>query len=240
MMAHKDHRLNAFLAVLMLLAAIVFLLWPTLDIAVSQQFYRPGHGFEANQLPWVKWVYAYTQRIGWVCALLCLLLWVLGKWWPARISVSVRRSAMAVFLVALLGAGLLVDQIIKPSWSRPRPVHVDTFGGPDAFRSPWQPCMRCSEQYSFVTGHGTAGFVLMALGICATPKRRRQWMMAALVLGGFIGGVRMAQGAHFLSDVVFAFFAVWLSTLLVSWLVARYGPRAEPHAVSGAAAKASA
>lgn len=226
MMAHKDHRLNALLAVLMLLCALVFFFWPTLDIAVSQVFYRPGHGFEANQLPWVKWVYAYTQRIGLAWALLCLLLWVMGKWWSARISISLRRTSMAVFLVALLGAGLLVDQVIKPGWSRPRPVHVDTFDGPDAFRSPWQPCIHCSEQYSFVSGHATAGFVLMAVGVCATPRRRRQWLLAAVALGGFIGGVRIAQGAHFLSDVIFSFFAVWLSTLLVSWLVERYGPGA--------------
>lgn len=224
MMAHRDHRLNAWVLVLMLLCALVFLWWPTLDVIVSQVFYRQGHGFEANTLPWVRWVYVYTQRIGLACAVLCLLLWMLGKWWPSRISVSVRRTSMAVFLVALLGAGLLVDQGIKPIWSRPRPLHVDTFGGSDAFRAPLQLCVRCNEQYSFVSGHAAAGFVLMALGVCATARRRRQWLVASVVLGGFIGGVRIAQGAHFLSDVIFAFFAIWLSTLLVGWLIERYGP----------------
>jgi len=42
--------------------------------------------------------------------------------------------------------------------------------------------------------------------------------LIGLVAGSVIGFGRILQGGHFLSDIVFAFYAVWLSCELVAWI----------------------
>jgi hypothetical protein len=46
-------------------------------------------------------------------------------------------------------------------------------------------------------------------------------MAAAIVAGGFAGLIRMGEGGHFLSDVVFAGVFMAFDVALMSWLVFR-------------------
>jgi lipid A 4'-phosphatase len=50
----------------------------------------------------------------------------------------------------------------------------------------------------------------MAWGMWAPWSRRKQWLLASLGLGSAIGLMRIAQGGHFLSDVLFAGWTIWL------------------------------
>ncbi len=62
----------------------------------------------------------------------------------------------------------------------------------------------------------------------AGPPRRRG-LGAALAFGGLVGLVRIAQGGHFLSDVVFAGLLVFGTTALLHWwIVERDGLAAPP------------
>jgi len=209
----------------LLLAATILLflpIWPKLDMALSQHFYLAGQGFYLNQMTWVQWVYRYTPGIGRGIAVTCLLMYLLGRWFPRRIPAPWRRVGLAVFLTAIVGSGVVVDLMLKPWWSRPRPVHVVEFGGQKAYKAPMQPCFLCAREYSFVSGHAAAGFSLMAFGAAGSLKRRRRWLMAGALMGGFIGAVRIMQGGHFLSDVVFSFLAIWLVFKGICWLLDRY------------------
>jgi lipid A 4'-phosphatase len=209
-----------------LLAASIVLLflpiWPALDMAISQHFYQAGQGFYMDKLPWVQWVYRYTPSLGRGIALVCLVTFLLGRFYPKHITKLAQRVGLSVFLVAVLGSGVMVDLIIKPSWSRPRPVHVLEFGGDKNYQSPTQPCFHCARQYSFVSGHAAAGFSLMAFGAAGSMARRRGWFLAGLASGGFIGFVRIVQGGHFLSDVVFSLLTITLVYWAVCWLLERY------------------
>jgi lipid A 4'-phosphatase len=64
------------------------------------------------------------------------------------------------------------------------------------------------------------GFFFIAL---AWVFRDRRWLWAGIALGAVVGLGRMAQGGHFLSDVVFAFWAVYLIASLCSrWLLGHW------------------
>ena len=78
---------------------------------------------------------------------------------------------------------------------------------------------------SFVTGHGAAGFYLITFALLMAPgRRRRMAMTGAVVLGALIGLGRMMQGAHWLSDVVFAgVFNIAIAWALYYWIVVRGG-----------------
>jgi lipid A 4'-phosphatase len=78
------------------------------------------------------------------------------------------------------------------------------FGGTKQFTPPLVVARQCRRNCSFVSGEASSTFVTFYAAAVLLP----QWSLP-LVVAGTIGGlltglIRMAQGAHFLSDVVFA------------------------------------
>ena len=200
---------------------VLFVVKPDLDLLVAQRFYTPGVGFTWANDPVVRWMYDWTPWIGrgLIVALAIVALW--GRIKPAAISIATRRMAAVALCVALIGPGVIVEVGLKPYWQRPRPVQVQNFGGDQIYRAPFRYCAPCTSHHSFVSSHAANGYFLLALGLVAPPPVRRRWFAASLIAGTVIGMGRMAQGGHFLSDVLFAFFAVWLSGQLVTAFVRR-------------------
>ena len=66
--------------------------------------------------------------------------------------------------------------------------------------------------------YSTVGGMMLALHkkACNTAASRI-WIWLGLIVGSFTGLTRIAVGAHFLSDVVFSFFAVYLVAALVTY-----------------------
>jgi lipid A 4'-phosphatase len=196
------HRLDLVLACV---AALVFLAWPRLDLAIAERFYVPGSGFTALQAWWIDLTYVVVARF-WMLALALIGLLLLG-FVPRFKQGWTRRRLVTGYLLAvlLLGPGLLANTVLKNHWGRPRPVHLVQFGGHADFTPVYQPSRRCPTNCAFVSGHAAAAFYLMA-GFWATGRRRYLW--GGIAFGLFVGFVRMAMGAHFLSDVLFAGFLV--------------------------------
>jgi len=204
------------LTALALLACIAwFVAKPDTDLRVAQWFYTPGLGFTWAQHPVVLWMYEWTPWIGRALVLVLAGVALRGRLRPAAVRLSTRHMATVALCAALLGPGLIIEAGLKPYWQRPRPVQIQTFGGDQIYRAPFRYCAPCSSHHSFVSSHAANGYFLLALGLTAPPAGRRRWFTAGLIAGSVIGLGRMAQGGHFLSDVLFAFFVVWLSGQLV-------------------------
>ena len=75
---------------------------------------------------------------------------------------------------------------------------------------------QCNNNCSFVSGHVACGFFLASL-MLVDRRRKVAWAVVGVLSGLTIGFARLADGAHWLSDVL------WASpiTLLCSWLVWR-------------------
>jgi lipid A 4'-phosphatase len=123
-------------------------------------------------------------------------------------------------LVAFLGNGLLVHEALKNQVGRPRPNQVQEMGGAVPFVPALQVSQSCARNCSFVSGHAAMGFGFIAFGMWASVQGRRRWMLTGLLMGSTIGLVRIVQGGHFLSDIVFAFLAMWGSVIVIRqvWL----------------------
>jgi len=82
------------------------------------------------------------------------------------------------------------------------------------------PTNQCEHNCSFVSGHATSGFILMAVGLMGSVATRRRWMWIGLAWGAIVSLARIAEGGHFLSDTLFAGLAVWGSGWLIreAWL----------------------
>jgi lipid A 4'-phosphatase len=223
-------RAIAIYAGLVGVALVLFLLVPQIDLVTSRWFYVPGRGFIwgdwlpglylYHAVPWMTWaILAFAAS-----ATIWLFLADRPLW-------RLDRKAL-VFLVAsmALGPGLFANTLLKDHWGRARPTQIEPFGGSRQFTAAPLPAAECSSNCSFVSGHAALGFSLVAFAFLLPRGRsRRAAITAALGIGALIGLGRMMQGAHFLSDVVFAALLVYGTTALLHWwIVERDGLAAPP------------
>jgi lipid A 4'-phosphatase len=103
-----------------------------------------------------------------------------------------------------LGPGLVVNTILKDHWGRARPHQILVFGGDAHFTPAVLMADQCARNCSFPSGHAALGFWLVAVAMVVPPRWRCLAMGCALAIGALVGAMRIAQGAHFLSDVIAA------------------------------------
>jgi lipid A 4'-phosphatase len=201
-------------------ALILFFLLPQVDLVTSGLFYDPERGFVLADWPPVTLLYQGVPWIAWgtlafaATGAFCLLLLGRPLW-------RLDRKAL-VFLVASMaaGPGLLANTLLKDHWGRARPVQIEAFGGAHRFTPAPLPATECERNCAFVSGHAALGFSLVAFAFLLPPGRsQRCGIIAALGFGALVGLGRIAQGAHFLSDVLYAGLLVYGVTALLYWWI---------------------
>ncbi|MEK8048810.1 phosphatase PAP2 family protein [Ideonella sp. DXS22W] len=204
-------------------ATVAVEVWPDADAWLSARFFVAGR-FVGDEWAAVRWVY---RGVPWLGALgfAVALVFSLSVWRQPR-ALAARgapptplarwrwRRATAVVTLVLMGLGGLVHMGLKDGWGRPRPDQVQVFGGAQPFTPALQPSTRCDRNCSFVSGHAGAGFALLALGLFGSRRTRWRWWAIGAVCGGLIGAVRVAQGRHFASDIVFCLLVMWAAAVL--------------------------
>jgi len=103
-----------------------------------------------------------------------------------------------------MGPGILANVVLKDHWGRARPKQVVEFGGAKTFSPPLIPTDQCANNCSFVSGEAAAIFMPFYAAGLVVPQWSATLLAAGTVCGFAAGLVRIAQGAHFLSDVIFA------------------------------------
>lgn len=140
------------------------------------------------------------------CGLVIFGLWLGGRL-NCRVIAGVNRRVMLLtFGTLVLGPLLAINGILKSFWGRARPMEIFEFGGFKTFSPAGIISNQCSLDCSFASGHTAMGFWALSLALLAPRRFRRQAVAAALTLGALLGIGRIAQGMHFLSDVLFAAF----------------------------------
>lgn len=194
---------------LALFCVLLFVLWPEIDIAFSELFY------DNHRFPYADhWLTLALYHLFAVLPMICLI----GIALKFLISMAKKRregvvQCLTLLIFLMLVPGLTVNNVIKDnSTGRPRPRQVSEFGGNEAFSGPFQYSGACDKNCSFVSGHATNGYFLMAL---YWIFQRRRWLLIGIIAGGVAGIGRVVQGAHFLSDIIFA---GWISYFLFAAL----------------------
>ena len=207
---------------LLLLAVLgaVLVGFPQLDLAVSGWFYDPERGFWLKHNPFVQFVY---DLVPWIsrAVIAGLLLFLLAAWTfyrQRKFFVRQRRAALFLLLVAVTGPMLLVNGVFKDHWGRARPSQIVEFGGTQQFTRAALPADQCAKNCSFVSGHASVGFYFLALAF-VWPRRHALWLAAGTALGLGVGLVRIVQGGHFFSDVLFAGIVVYLTARILHALM---------------------
>ena len=202
-----------------LLIALSLPFWMTdLDLRVARRFFVPGAGWPVGaDEPW-RFLKHYGVVPAWIVAVGALAVWVASFARPRQLQ---RRAAMFLVFVMVLGPGVLVNDVFKEQWGRPRPRDLVEFGGHREYVAPLIKSPR-DHGGSFASGHAATGFYLL------TPyfllRRRRPWLAAGvfvtgLVYGSLVGFARVVQGAHFASDVLWALGIVYLTALMMFYVL---------------------
>lgn len=207
------------------LAALLFILFPALDIETARLFHRPGEGFFLKDSLPVVFVYESIIVLEDVAIGLVVLL-IVAHFLPWLARLRARPAAIACIALSLaVGPGLVTNTLLKNEMGRARPSQVAEFGGPRSFSPPFVPSDQCATNCAFVTGHGALAFWTSVFAFLMAPGRGRRLALAGAVLFGTLTGLgRMAQGAHWLSDVIFAgVINIAIAWAICEWLDRRGG-----------------
>lgn len=191
------------LTIAMVGAAAVFLAVPEIDLWVSGLFHRPGEGFWFRTSP-IGVAYDRWRDLLLIVPLVAFLAWQLYR---GRGSVTAflgrAREVAFVTVATVVSNGLVVNALFKENWGRARPHQTEVFGGTQAFSPPLVPAGQCDSNCSFVGGDMGFAFGMIALALLAR-RRRRMWVWVVMAYAVVISLFRIAPGAHFLSDGIFA------------------------------------
>lgn len=211
-----------------LLSSLLLSGFPSIDISISRIFFDPGFHFKAHW--WHRWI-----REGLVYFLCLSMVSVVGVYVFNRL---LKRDLCRIdgkkvcylFLVLILGAGLIVNVIFKDNFGRARPRDIEEFGGSKRFTPAFVVSYECDRNCSFSSGEGAGGF--FALALASVLSRRRAILLAGVGIGILVSWSRIASGAHFFSDTVVSFFVMLIFTdALYHYIVVsqteRYGPPVE-------------
>ncbi|MBU6506700.1 MAG: phosphatase PAP2 family protein [Alphaproteobacteria bacterium] len=189
--------------------------FPAIDLAASSAFYTPGSGFSHSAI-----LGAIHADLRFAVAAFAILAAGALIAWQRR-----RRAALYLLLALALGPGLMVNTMFKDHWGRARPAQIVEFGGTQKFTPAFVPADQCATNCSFPAGDPAVGFFLVSAAFLVPGMAARRWaVVGAVAAGAALGLVRIAQGGHFLSDVVASGFLVTgLSWLLYHAIVVHDG-----------------
>jgi lipid A 4'-phosphatase len=208
--------LGRLLLVVAILSAVVFTAFPGIDLWMSARFFHPGPGFYLKDSWWAEGLYDAVPIIAIAVGVGCVGLLVHNRVRGRQLGRASNRFLLFVLASLAVGPGLVVNVGLKDHWGRARPRDVTQFSGEKRFTPALEPTDQCRRNCSFVAGHPSVLFWLAGLGFAAATTRRRNAIFAvAAALGLLWGFGRIAQGGHFLSDVVFS----GLVVLTVVWLL---------------------
>lgn len=186
-----------------LIASLLLSQFPDIDIRISSLFFDKG--FPVRQ-SWPVWLHHGTSYFLWLSMSAVLGIYALNRLAQRNVCGVDGRKVCYLFLVLILGAGLIVNVILKDNFGRARPRDIQEFGGSKHFTPAFVVSRECATNCSFSSGDGAAGFFSLALVIAL--RRKRALFAAAVGLGCLVSLSRVASGAHFFSDTVVSFFVM--------------------------------
>lgn len=204
-----------------IILGILFNQCPLLDLSLSALFYDAAKGgFYLNDNIFVKSIYLGVKFV--VLLTTGLIIYFTWRIYQLTGSLHPRDYSKMIFfiLVIAMGPGVIIHNVIKDNIDRPRPRHIEQFGGKSTFAPAFAFVYESSKpsgyaDHSFVSGHSAVGFMFMALAFLASGKLRNKIFLYSTIFGLFIGMGRIMQGGHYLSDVVFAGYTVYFTALLI-------------------------
>jgi lipid A 4'-phosphatase len=212
----------AVLSTLWIALLVLFNRNPVLDIQTSSIFFRslacaPSvdrlscGSFELGRLAIVQGLRSALYNLPYAAAALiiaAIVVCYLSPAWRARLPLA----RLWISLISLgVSTGMVTNLILKSFSGRPRPVQADLFGGTMAFMPAGSFGGACQSNCSFISGEASGAGWMICL-VMLLPPRIRDWVGPPLIVASIVTlYLRVAVGAHFLSDALLG----WLLSVTV-------------------------
>jgi lipid A 4'-phosphatase len=186
--------------------ALLLTLFPRLDIDVSRLFF--ANGFYLQQRWWTTLAHESMGYFLGITLAAVIGLYAWNRLMKRNVCGVDGKRVVYVFAVLIVGAGLIVNVVLKDNFGRARPRDIAEFGGAQLYTPPFVASHACQKNCSFSSGEAAGGF--FAIAVAWALGRRRALLAAAVGVGAFVSFCRVASGAHFFSDTIVSFFVMLL------------------------------
>ena len=208
---------------LMAMAGLLLLVFENsqLDLTVSQWLFDPALGEFPLRHHWLLDRVLHHGMKYASYALICVALVPCWLGWKGELAWLPRRNAV----LAALGMVLIpiCTSLLKSATNRHCPWDVVEFGGFAPYLGLLAPSVPgIKAGVCFPAGHAAAGFLWLIWAVALRPAGRglaRIALVTALSYGALLGVVRMVQGAHFLSHVLWSAWFAWALSLALAALL---------------------
>lgn len=201
---------------LLVLAALLVLIFPGADAAVSMAYYQ-GERFVGAEV--ARFFSHHINRnlaiLGLLGAVVVVPVWLIWRqpWlsrWAETLGLFFAAQVILMFVV--------VHGFLKPFFGRSRPRHIAEQLAQGQVEPWWQLGNECARNCSMPSGEASAGFACLAAALAWNRDRLVPSLIFTLVFGFALGFIRIIGGAHYASDVVMS--AVFMMPLSYSlwWL----------------------
>jgi lipid A 4'-phosphatase len=215
---HKCKSISVLLA-LFILASIIFIYFPRLDITVSGWFFDTDSQSFPQRKTLIPMTFYHLIRAFTVATTLwCIGGLLLRKFAPNKTPKRLPSNKLMAFLLItmILAPGFIVHQGFKDNFGRTRPVNIIEFGGNQEYSSAYEFSENGGK--SFISGHAAMGFFACAYAFLFTGFMRCKVYIGGLIFGTTCASMRIIQGGHFLSDVVLAALITLIVIHVYNWL----------------------
>lgn len=215
------HIVSGIVCLFAALFGAVMLSFPHIDLLISAHFFdRESQQFFLARDPFFLFVHNSTSYIVVLSALLYGFFAYRAYKEKPVLGITLKQ-AIFLFLVLIIGPGLVANTLLKDNWGRARPSQIEQFGGDKQFSPPLIMADQCERNCSFVSGDPSVGFHFF--GIALLFFSSAPWLvLLPLLSGALFGFTRIVQGAHFFSDVVFAGIFVYLVSYVLYLILRRF------------------
>lgn len=197
---------------------LILVLFPDLDISISNIFYNSKFGFQYKKQPVVQFFFRVIPILTVLFIAICCayILYIILKY--KSVKRIINSWVFFLLITAAIGPGLTINSILKENFGRARPVQIVEFGGEKKFSRALTISDQCNTNCSFASGHAAMGFYFTAIAYVAGYLYFVRIYLAALVFGSFIGLSRIIMGGHFASDVIASGFIVLFLNHIIYFL----------------------
>jgi membrane-associated phospholipid phosphatase len=194
---------------------VLFAVLPQLDLALAHFFYdSSSRQFAFAPVGMAEHVRRAAMWIAWAFALPAIVAPIVKLIRPHQ-PLLVPGRAVIFLLTTIFLTAIVLPNLVKDHWGRPRPIATSEFNGSQTFKPWWDPRGTNRHNGSFFSGEAATAFWTYAPAALAPPSLRPLAFVAATVFGLTTGILRMAFGAHYASDVL----AAGVAAFLVTWLM---------------------
>ncbi len=201
--------------------SLFFTVGPSIDLYISSLFYYGNSQFYIQSFDYLSII--FREVLLPILLIYILILPILNRYINIKkiffnYNFSLREICLIWFsqIFTLL---LFVNLILKNLWGRARPGDVFEFNGTELFTNWFEYSTACNTNCSFVSGDASVGFSIIILYLIT---KKIVFVNLSIVFGSLLGIVRIMEGGHFLSDIIFAGLIIILLNLIIYKVYKKY------------------